>query len=213
VQHILGLISSQTIKINLKKMKHQIPGAVVGPVVRIGQYVIDYFIGRVKAGHPRFVFFYAKVGTGHPAVVVLETELHSTINKAWHVQSMRLLVKRGESMQSFSKWLSLESGELYASGFSVLGDGRRLCAYFLLPDGEQDYQFLANNYCIDVRIACTEWGERTIQNAEMAVDKQTCEALKAGEIGIEFTWQETSKKWVGRPCQVKEYNDKLAKRY
>ncbi len=194
-------------------MQHQIPGSVVGPVLRIGQNMIDYFRGRLKASPPRFVFFYATVGTGRRAVILIETHLRSTVDKAWHVESMRVQVTRGEGMQSFSQWHFEESGELSTAGLSVLNGGRHLCVYFQLPDEEQDYQFLANSYCINMIIACDGRGERTIHKAEMIINKHLQELLKAGETGIEFTWQEASKKWVGRSCQIKGYNDKIAKRY
>lgn len=195
-------------------MIHNIPPTAVGPLLRIVQKLVDLFRGKVEAIPPAFSFFYATIGTVRRAVIRMETNLQSTVDKGWQVESMSLLVSRGESsVQSFSQWLYEENGELCASGFSIPKSGRRLCAYFLLPEAEQDYRFVQGTYSIALQIACARRGERMIRLSVLEVDKHLSEAVRTDETGIELTWQKVLRKYVGMRCQVKTYCELLARRY
>jgi hypothetical protein len=156
--------------------------------------------GTVGMTRPTVVFFGPDGGPREGAPprpkVFLRSLLYSTGKRGHIVESMYVVLRRGETRQTFNIWVYGDERLTRGSGLFV-GDTGVVCNHhFLLPEDGTQFQFLAGDYRLDVFASIVGWS-LTLHLADITLTLPEAAALQLRdpECGIYFDWGPDSRRY------------------
>lgn len=135
----------------------------------------------------------------HPKVFV-RALLYSTAHRAHVVDGMFAKVRRGDLVQSFTRWVCGTNGELARGvGAAVRSEGLALDHHFLLPEDGTSFQFLPGTYRLEVFATLVGGrGPLLLKTVELVVSESQAQRLRDDStIALYFDWSPETRQYSG----------------
>lgn len=122
--------------------------------------------------------------------VFFRTLLYSTSQKGQIIESMFIRLKRGESIQTFSRWAyDVSSSLVRGSGMYVGPEGVACHHHFLLPDDGTKFDFLPGDYRLEIYVSLVGGKQPyLLSKLQLSLTESQANALKNPDAGIFYEW-------------------------
>ena len=147
--------------------------------------------GTVEMTRPTVVFFGsdggARDGVTRPKVF-LRSLIYSTWKRGHIIEGMYVVLRRGETRQSFNIWVYGEERLARGSGLFVGESGVVCNHHFLLPEDGTQFRFLAGDYRLDVFASVVGWKTLPLRSIAVSVTERAATELQDPDYGLYFDW-------------------------
>lgn len=164
--------------------------------------------GTVKMTHPSVIFIGPDSGapSDRKPKVYLRTLLFCTAKRGRVIESMYVTLRRNESRQNFSVWVTGDDRLSRGSGMFVGETGVVANHHFLTPRDDNSFRFQEGLYQLEVYAKLIdEKSSVLLFSHELLVNSNQSDALKNSQTGIYFDWGPDAGKYLSH-LEVKPPN-------
>jgi len=140
----------------------------------------------------------ALVDAGEGPKIAVQSFLYGTLPRGVVIQSMHVVLHRGQLRQIFSVWGASDGGPAeFGNGRRVGPEGAALMHHFLLPPDGTTFNFLPGKYRLEVFASVAHKAEDiNLFEHDFELSDEHVAALSPGLPGVTFTWGPATKEFA-----------------